>query len=356
MGITMTTTGVYQLAASSFSNVPTLWNQGFADLIQVTSPGAGADASFVAACQAVGASPIMNNSNDGSGGCGGQNCTSYYQALAAAGIQAVGGESEGAVEDTAIMNSLIFWNCGGEGTGGPTGNNNIWAATGGNAGAVMGPKGCASYLESYTSNSMISASELGQEAGYNKDAGCKEIGIMIGSWCSNDYGANADTYLEIADEYVSNGVNPAGFSYWYVEGDSSAFAELAMMQTLMETYTPIKENILTRFGDSPGPAPTPKPATPANFTWGINQLVGTQLTLVGSTYDAEGNLLPNAQINIDRASARGTTKNWTRMGSPVSNSSGAWRLTMPVASGPNFFWLVTADGKRGYWSNDMIYI
>jgi hypothetical protein len=95
---------------------------------------------------------------------------------------------------------------------------------------------------------------------------------------------------------------------------------------------------------------------PANFTWGINQLVGTQLTLVGSTYDAKGNLLPNAQINIDRASVRGTTQNWTHMGSPVSNSGGAWRLTMPLATGPNYFWLVTMDGKVGYWSTDNIYI
>ena len=111
--------------------------------------------------------------------------------------------------------------------------------------------------------------------------------------------------------------------------------------------------------DFPNPSPPPNltpPVAPANFTWGINQLVGTQLTLVGSTYDAKGDVLPNAQINIDRSSARGTTQNWTRMGSPVSNAGGAWRLTMPVASGPNFFWLVTADGKRGYWSTDEIYL
>ena len=114
---------------------------------------------------------------------------------------------------------------------------------------------------------------------------------------------------------------------------------------------------MSGFGPAPSPPPNPTPpVAPANFTWGINQLVGTQLTLVGSTYDAKGDLLANAQINIDRSSARGTTKNWTRMGSPISNAGGAWRLTMPVASGPNFLWLVTSDGKVGYWSNDMIYL
>jgi hypothetical protein len=44
------------------------------------------------------------------------------------------------------------------------------------------------------------------------------------------------------------------------------------------------------------------------------------------------------------------------MGSPVSNSVGAWQLKLPVAKGANYFWLVTADGKKGYWSTDVVYI
>ena len=471
----MTTSMVYQLSASSFSDIPTRFSQGFADFVMVTSPGASlhygknrkgkgkskrtkADpiksfASFVSQCNAVGGSPIVNNSNDGTGGCNGQNCNTYYSALAAEGIMAVGGESEQAPEDTAIMNNLIFWNCGGEGAGGGgVNNNNIWAKTGGGVGAVVGPKGCASYLESYLSNSMISASEMGTEAGMNKDAGCKEVGIMIGSWCTNDYGANANTYMEMVDEYASNGVTCAGFNYWYVTGDSSSFSQLAMMQQLMASCPPIKQNIVKRFGGTPPnvetitisapntatintalvfsgtamygstPAattetitlysspdqktrtpqaevpvnaqgafsmkatskiagtlyysarnwekgspfsnvlkvawtnPAPKPVAPATFSYGIHSIDPTAMkaNLVGQTFDATGKALPNAQINIQRSKTQGAPT--TFIGSYVSDSIGGWNATVPVIAGPNYFWLVTSDGKWGFWTHDVISI
>ena len=248
---------VYGIAANSFSSVAGLYNAGYVDFVIVSSTGSYPPSGFIDMCNSVGASSILQNSDSGSGGCSG-DCNSYYASLASSGLMAVGGESEQAAEAEAIMANLIFMTYGGEGTGGAgDGNDVIWGTQYGPARASG--HGASAWLETYTASSMISASALGTDAGINKDDGCFEVGILIGSWAQNDYGADQNTYAEIADEYKSHGVTNAGFQYWYVGGDGAGFSN-GIMSALMGTYPPTKTNIKARAGGGPGPSPGPTPA------------------------------------------------------------------------------------------------
>ena len=260
----MANTAAFGLAASSFSSVPA--GQGYIDFVVVSSTDSSAPGGFVSLCNAQKASPILQNSDSGSGGCSG-NCSSYYAGLKSSGLMGAGGESEGLSEVQAILatSNFVFFNYGGEGTGGPTGNNNIWASTGGHTnggGGATISKGqlCATWMETYTTDSMLPASEMGTEAGYNHDAGCFEVGLLVGSWAANDYGASASTYEEMYDEIKSAIGACAGFQYWYVGGDGAGGAGSSVMTDLLGAYTHDTRNIMARAGGAPGPAPGPTPA------------------------------------------------------------------------------------------------
>jgi len=268
----MANTAVFGVCARSFSNIPTLKSQGYVDFIIEGSPGSQPPGGFVSSCASAGVSSILQTSDSGSGGCGGNDCTSYYNGLKSGGLLSAGGESESLTEVQAILGSgLVFMNYGGEGTGGPTGNNNIWAKTGGhcmNSGGATIASGqkCSTFLETYTTDSMLPASEMGTEAGYNHDAGCFEVGVLVGSWAAADYGAGASTYEEMYDEIKSAIGACAGFQYWYVTGDSGGFSD-GVMNGLLSAYSHDMRTIMTRAGGGPAPpapGPTPGPGPISN--------------------------------------------------------------------------------------------
>jgi hypothetical protein len=258
---------VFQICATSFSNPAGAKSAGYIDC--VVEAGSGCvqpPGGFITACHGQGMGALMQNSDSGSGGC---SDTSYLSGLASAGLDAVGGESEGGAEIDAIMQYLPFMNYGGEGTGGTTGNNCVWSSCGGNDGASVGKYGCSTFLETYTTDSMLSASEIGQEAGMNYDAGCFEVGILVGSWSYGDYGAGVSTYQEMVDEIASQSKKPCvGFQWWYVEGDGSGAPSNdsgGVMAGLMSAYgknmTPIydRKKGVTPTPPSPSPSPSPSP-------------------------------------------------------------------------------------------------
>ena len=280
----MADTAAFGLAASSFSSLPS----GYIDFVIVSSTDSSAPAGFVSMCNSAKASPILQNSDSGSGGCSG-NCSSYYAGLKSSGLMGAGGESEGLSEVQAILatSDFVFFNYGGEGTGGPTGNNNIWASTGGHTnggGGATITKGqlCATWMETYTTDSMLPASEMGTEAGYNHDAGCFEVGLLVGSWAESDYGAGASTYEEMYDEIKSARGACAGFQYWYVTGDGSGGGG-SVMASLMSTYTHDTRNLLERAGGAPGPGPTPTPTpTPSGSAPNVHINVRQRLYQAGN--------------------------------------------------------------------------
>jgi hypothetical protein len=224
--------------------------------------------------------PVLNNGNDGNRGWDGS--ANYYQRVAAAGYIAAGGESERDDrdgEDQAIMASLPFMNYGGEGTGGRgCGNNDIF--TGGNICRGVKGYGCASYLESYTSNSMISADCMADAAVVCKQAGCKEVGIMIGPWAGQDYGAGAGTYAAMVNAYEAKGVTCAGFVVWNGHGtdaNSNHNQVAGIIQTLQQTWPPDTRPLNVRFAGGPtppGPGPTPPPTPPQPGPENAKQFTG----------------------------------------------------------------------------------
>ena len=274
-------TAVFGICAKGFSNMAALKSQGYIDFImentEVNGPGGAIPGGFLSACNSNGVSSILQTSDSGSGGCGSQDCATYYNGLKSQGLMSAGGESESLGEVTALLGSgLVFMNYGGEGTGGPTGNNNIWAKTGGhcmNSGGATIASGqkCSTFLETYTTDSMLPASEMGTEAGYNHDAGCFEVGVLVGNWAEAFYGAGASTYEEMYDEIKSAIGACAGFQYWYVSGDSGGFSS-DVMSGLLGAYTHDTRTITARAGGAPpGPGPTPAPGTAPNVNINVRQ-------------------------------------------------------------------------------------
>ena len=273
----MTQTMVYGVAASSDSlpapyklkrtsttplpkptllqTVAPLKAQGIIDFLQVIPDGAYPDSSFISDCKANGVTCGVNNSNDGMSSAW---SLGYYQQMASSGVQWAIGETESGAEMYAMMTAsptLIAGTYGGEGTGcSPAGNNDIWC------GNQYTPSGGAiknkvnAWLECYTSNSMLSADEIATEAALNKDAGCFEVGLLPGVWCEADYGATAETYLEMIDAMASQGVPCAGLQMWYYQG---GFVFPDIFTGVMAEYPPNMTPILQRAGGvTPPPTPT----------------------------------------------------------------------------------------------------
>jgi hypothetical protein len=247
---------VFQLCAESFSNPSALKSQGFIDL--VVEGGSGCvqpPGGFISACHSAGMGALLQNSDSGSGGC---SDASYLSGLASAGLDAVGGESEGAAEIDAIMEYLPFMNYGGSGTGGGTyGNNDVWAS-----GAKVGKFGCSTFMEPYVGSSPMSADEIASEAAINKDAGCFEVGILVTNY---DIGQTTDMMIGYVDAAADQGVTIVGFQQWYVLGDGSGWSGNpggSVISGLMSEYGTNMTNIADRRGGvtpTPGPTPTPTP-------------------------------------------------------------------------------------------------
>ena len=266
----------YGVAAESFSNIPALKSAGFIDMHQVIHGGGQQpDTSFVTACKSAGCSPILNNGNDGGPGWNGSS--SYYPPLASAGYMAAGGESEQNDEDQSIMASLIFMNYGGEGAG--SGNDNIFPSP---CSAVTG-HGCASYLETYLVGAVwMDTGEITTAAVSSKNAGCKEVGILIGAYMSPNYGMGSVSYYEaLANQFESAGVTCAGFLLWsgYGSDGNSSLTEgsnASIMSGLMAIWPPNMTTIDKRFGGV-GPSPTPpKPGPTPSVTPNINICVNVK--------------------------------------------------------------------------------
>jgi hypothetical protein len=103
---------------------------------------------------------------------------------------------------------------------------------------------------------MIGAAEIAQEALINKQAGCFEVGLCIGSWAEGDYGANAQTYIDMVNAMAANGVVCRKFDYWYEE--TGEFSVPSLFTELMQTYEPDMTPITQRAsGVTPTPTPTP---------------------------------------------------------------------------------------------------
>ena len=266
-------TMAFGICGATFPDMAALKSAGFIDMHQVIGGGGQhPDTSFVTQCQSLGVSPILNNGNDGVAGWDGSD--SYYATLASDGYQAAGGESEHDAEDQSIMSHMIFMNYGGQGTGGVSGNNDIFG--GGECSHVSG-KGCASYLESYTSGSMISASDMAAAAAANKKAGCKEVGIMIGNWALADYGADVSTYSAMVDAFTAAGVTCAGFVLWLGEGSDANQTynnNQSLMNGLISKYGHSTQTIGQRFtGVTPvGPVTPVTPTINGTIFGGMSEI------------------------------------------------------------------------------------
>jgi hypothetical protein len=253
---------VFELCATSFNDPASLKSAGFIDLVafadgQNLQPPGGS--GFVSACHGQGMGALFNNSNDSGGGCS-SGCDAYYSGLANLGLDAVGGESETGSEMNTIMEYLTFMDYGGSGTGGPTGNNDVWAKSGGNAGAVIGKYSASCFLEPYVGSSPTSAEEVGQEAALNKDAGCFEVGILVTNY---NIGQTTDMMVGYVDAAAAQGVTIVGFQDWYVQGDGSEWSSNpggSVISGLMSEYGTNMTNISDRRGGvTPSPTPTPGP-------------------------------------------------------------------------------------------------
>ena len=258
---------VFQTCATSFSNPAAAKSAGYIDCVYINpSNGGNPPSGFMSACHAAGCGALFNNMNGP--GCGTGEGASYYSAMAGQ-VDAVGGEALPGGEMDTIMEYLTLMEYGGQGSGGPTGNNDPWAGSCDGSTAHVGKYGCSIFIEPYTSSSMNSASECGQEAGINYDAGCFEVGVIVGSWCYSDYGAGVGTYQEIADEMASQTKKGCvGFQWWYIQGDGSGAPSNdsgGVMAGLMSAYgknmTPIydRKKGVTPTPPSPSPSPSPSP-------------------------------------------------------------------------------------------------
>jgi hypothetical protein len=195
----------------------------------------------------------MNNGNDGISGCSGYEPNSYYKTVASLGWHAAGGESEPAAEWNAIMANLIGMDYGGEWNC-CTDLSNIWVHQ--MKGQKVSGKGMAAYLETYVGVCRV---DLCPDAVVNaavacKNAGCKEVGLMIGNWMIN-HGFNAQSYINIIQAMEAKGVTCAGVVLWagYGADMNSVYNQNAsIIKALQAVYPPNMTTLKNRFTGTPG--------------------------------------------------------------------------------------------------------
>ena len=274
----------YGIGGASYSSLSGLKSSyKFIDVHVVVS-GYGAcnppPSSFISDCNAAGMSPILNNGNDSGGGCT-SNATSFYSNLASQGMQAAGGETECGSEFAAIQASMIGMNYGGA-----SGDSTIDIFTRTDCGdtATVTGHGMASYFEDYdvSGTSFTGWGGISNCSAAAKKAGCKEVGILIGSWQPGDGVGSAEDYVSVAESMISAIGICSGFVIWNGEGTSmetnaSNCAEwLDTIQSAGNAFTPqTTSTIKQRFGGigptPPSPAPTPSPGAAPNVYINVRQ-------------------------------------------------------------------------------------
>jgi hypothetical protein len=372
----------YGISAETYNDLKALYNAKIVDTcIVMHGGGAAPPTQFPIDAKAAGTSRLANNGNDGVGGWNGSS--TYYPNMAKLGYVGCGGESEQQAEIDSITQNMIFIDMGGEGTPGGY-QDDIWRVT--HPGPITG-HGAACRLETYDSNSNFWGwNVIGQGVRDAASHGVKEIGILIGNWmlwhlALKEYKAAeggpaevvyadkiktltaVDEYIQLGKDIESNGFTFAGMWVWagYGSNMNSLYQQFApWYQSFMNVWPADMRTMDVRYGSAPPtPTPGPTPVAPANFSYGLHALDPTakKATYVGQTFDTNGKPLGNATLNIDRSAVRGVKdSSWKFMGSPVSDAYGTWSYTLPVIAGANYFWMVTSDGKKGYWTNDVLWV
>jgi hypothetical protein len=375
----MNHTCVYFIAGDSYSNLPEIRSAGIIDAhLVIHGGGVTPPSQFVKDCIAAGLSPICNNGNDG--GAGWDGSASYYPNLFNMGYHAAGGESEQANEIDAIMNSGIFLDYGGEGTGGGT-NDDVWKET--HTAPVHGG-GCAGYYETYDgSDNFWGWDVVGSGMKDAKAHGVKEIGIMIGSWMLDH--STVQDYITLAQTMESNGITCAGFGVWsgYNNNMNNVYNEFASWyQQLMAIWPPTSITMKNRFsGPTPTPTPTPAPvaadgSNPAvtylngvkySFARGLSNALyyltdgATKWLSLGGTLtsgvaaETVGNEIYIFGRGADKKTTyyRTLTKEWTSIGGIATSSPGLTldsngkTLLVEVRGGDKAVWYRTLDTTTG---------
>ena len=265
----------YGIGGASYSSLSGLKSSYKMIDAHIVVPGYGAcsppPSSFISDCNAAGMSPILNNGNDSGGGCT-SSAAIFYANLANQGMQAAGGETECGSEDDAIMGSMIFMNYAG--ASGDT-TIDVFSQTDCGDKATVSGHGCASYLEDYDylGTTFTGWGGISNAATKAKAAGCKEVGILIGSWQPGDGVGSAEAYISVAESMISAIGFCSGFVIWNGEGTSmetnaSNTAEwLDTIQSAGSAFTPqTSTTIKQRFGGVGPPTPTPGPPAPTPGT------------------------------------------------------------------------------------------
>lgn len=328
----------YFIAGDSYSNLGALRTVGIIDAHLVVHGGGVIPlAQFVLDCNAAGLSPILNNGNDGKAGWDGTS--TYYPKIVSLGYHAAGGESEQANEIDAIMNSLIFLDYGGMGTGGGT-NDDVWAAT--HPSPVHG-FGAASYLETYDASANFWGWDVvGPGMLDAQKHGVKEIGILVGSWMMQAQLAkrgidhldhilktsSAQDYINLIYEMEAHGVPCAGIGVWsgYGNNMNAVYNRFASWYAAwMALWPPTNVTMKNRF-KGVTPAPTPK-----------------QITMVGSPVACGTYVCMKGSDNaLWYSTDKGVT--WKSLGGQLESG------TEPAITSTGDFYAIGVDGNL-YWSD-----
>ena len=252
----MTHNMVYGIAGAYASNMAALKAAGFIDFHLVIPGGAAPTTSsnFVKQCNDLGVSPVLNNGNDGISGCAGYDPNSYYKQVADLGWHAAGGESEPNGEWKAIMNNLVGmdyggeWNCCND-------LSNIWVHQ--MAGEKVTGKGMCAYLETYVGvcGVYLCPDAVVKAAVACKNAGCKEVGLMIGGWMVN-HGIGAQPYIDIIQRIEAAGVTVSGVVLWWGHGsdmNNTYNVNAGIIRALQAVWPPEMTTLKNRFTQPPEP-------------------------------------------------------------------------------------------------------
>ena len=253
----MTHNMIYGIAGAYASNLAALKAAGFIDF-HIVIPGGAApttSSNFVTQCNDIGVSPVMNNGNDGISGCAGYDPEAYYKQVASLGWHAAGGESEPNGEWKAIMNNLVGmdyggeWNCCND-------LSNIWVHQ--MAGERVTGKGMCAYLETYVGvcGVYLCPDAVVKAAVACKNAGCKEVGLMVGGWMVN-HGVGAQPYIDIIQRIEAAGVTVSGVVLWWGHGsdmNNTYNVNAGIIRSLQAIWPPEMTTLKNRFTQ---PAPTP---------------------------------------------------------------------------------------------------